>query len=162
MDLRTASERDVQGFVECYLDVWRSLKRILPDEYVDDQIERASTAAFKDHMSSEISDTDSIILVAEEGTETVGIAWGNLKEDGSAWLAFMGVSQEHRRRGVGRSLLTRFIEESRGRGSRKVSLDTDPRLVPAVELYLGMGFTSEGVVKNPYGLELVVYSKDIS
>ncbi len=162
MDLRIASERDVQGFIECYLDVWRSLRGILPDDYVDDQIERASGAAFNDGMSSKVSDPDSIILVAEEGTETVGIAWGNLKEDGSVWLVFMGVSRGHRRRGVGRSLLTKFIEESRRRGSRKVSLDTDPRLVPAVELYLGMGFTSEGIVKNPYGLELIVYSKDIS
>jgi len=162
MDLRTASEEDVDGFVECYLDVWRSLRGILPDEYVDGQIERASGADFKGKMSSEMSDPDSIILVAEEGTKTVGIAWGNIKEDGSAWLAFMGVSRDHRRRGVGRSLLTRFIEEARGRGSRKVSLDTDPRLVPAVKLYLGMGFKSEGVAKNPYGLELIVYSKDIS
>jgi ribosomal protein S18 acetylase RimI-like enzyme len=162
MDLRSASEGDVHGFVECYLDVWRSLMGILPDEYVDGQIERASGSDFKDKMSSEISDPDSIILVAEEETETVGIAWGNLKEDGSAWLAFLGVSLEHRRRGVGRSLLTRFIEEARGRGSRRVSLDTDPSLVPAVELYLGMGFKPEGVAKNPYGLELIVYSRDIS
>jgi len=162
MDLRTASEEDVDGFVECYLDVWRSLKDVLPDEYVDGQIERVSGADFKDKVSSEIIDPDSIILVAEEGTETVGIAWGNIKEDGSAWLAFMGVSREHRRRGVGRSLLTRFMEEARGRGSRRVSLDTDPSLVPAVELYLGMGFASEGIAKNSYGLEFIVYSKDIS
>ena len=49
-----------------------------------------------------------------------------------------------------------------GRGSRRVSLDTDSSLVPAVELYLGMGFKPEGIAKNPYGLELIVYSKDIS
>ena len=162
MDLRTASEEDVDGFVECYLDVWRSLKGILPDDYVDGQIERASSAAFKDGLSTKTSDHDSIILVAEEGTETVGIAWGSLKEDGSAWLTFMGVSKGYRRRGVGRSLLARFIEESRGRGSNKVGLDTDPRLVPAVGLYLSMGFKPEGIAMNPYGLELVVYSKDIS
>jgi hypothetical protein len=84
MDLRTASEEDVDGFVECYLDVWRSLKGILPDDYVEGQIERASGADFKDKLSTEMSYPDSIILLAEEGAETVGIAWGNLKEDGSA------------------------------------------------------------------------------
>jgi ribosomal protein S18 acetylase RimI-like enzyme len=161
MDLRTASERDVQGFVECYLDIWRSLKGILPDEYVDGQIERASTASFKEKLSSEISDPDSIILVAEEGKKTVGIAWGNLRGDGSAWLAFLGVSPEHRRKGVGRSLLTKFIEASRKKGSFKVGLDTDPRLVPAMRLYEKMGFETEGVTKNPYGLELVIYGRDI-
>ena len=157
-----ASEEDVHGFVDCYLDVWRSLKGILPDEYVDGQIKRASGSDFRDKVSSEISDPESIILVAVEGTEIVGIAWGNLKEEGSAWLAFRGDSLEHRRRGVGRSLLTRFMEEARGRGLCRVSLDTDPSLVPSVELYLSMGFKPEGVAKNPYGLELIVYSRDIS
>jgi ribosomal protein S18 acetylase RimI-like enzyme len=159
MGLRTASEEDVDGFVECYLDVWRSLRGILPDDYVNGQIENASCADFKGKMSSEISDPDSIILVAEEGSETVGIAWGNLKEDGSAWLIFLGVSPEHRRKGVGTSLLIRFIKLSRKMGSVKVALDTDPRLIPAIRLYERMGFTAEGVTKNPYGLELVIYGR---
>jgi putative acetyltransferase len=73
----------------------------------------------------------------------------------------MGVSREHRKRGFGRSLLNRFMDEARGKGSRRVSLDTDPCLVPAIELYLSMGFKPEGVAKNPYGLELIVYSRDV-
>lgn len=69
--------------------------------------------------------------------------------------------QSYRRRGVGRDLLNRFIEECRKRGARKISLDTDPRLVPAIQLYERSGFTQEGSVTNPYGLELILYSKNI-
>ena len=101
-------------------------------------------------------------MVAMEEDETIGLAWGNIREDGSSWLTFLGVKPAHRRKGVGRSLLTRFIEESRKQGSHKVSLDTDPRLIPAVRLYESMGFVTEGFARNPYGLELVIYSKDIA
>jgi len=162
MNIRFITQEDVNDFLGCYLEIWRSLKDVLPDGYVDDQIKRASSQEFHLEMMDEASDPVNLLMVATEQAETVGIAWGNLREDGSTWLTFLGVKPAHRRRGVGRSLLARFIEESRSRGSGKVSLDTDPRLVPAVRLYESMGFVVEGYTENKYGLRLVVYSLDIT
>lgn len=162
MNIRLISQEDVQGFIGCYLDIWRSLKGILPNGYVDDQIKRASSQEFLEKLSAEASDPINFLMVAMEEDETMGLAWGNIREDGSSWLTFLGVKPTHRRKGVGRSLLARFIEESRKKGSHKVSLDTDPRLIPAVRLYESMGFVAGGFAKNPYGLELVIYSKDIT
>lgn len=162
MNIRLISQEGVQGFIDCYLEIWRSLKSILPDGYVDDQIKRASSREFQEKLSEEVSDPINSLMVAMDETETMGLAWGNIREDGSSWLTFLGVKPAHRRKGVGRSLLARFIEESRKKGSHKVSLDTDPRLIPAVRLYESMGFFTEGFAKNPYGLELVIYSKDIT
>jgi len=162
MKIRLISQGGVQGFIGCYLEIWRSLKGILPDGYVDDQIRRASSREFHEKLSEEASDPNNFFMVAMEEDETIGLAWGNIREDGSSWLTFLGVKPAHRRKGVGRSLLTRFIEESRKQGSHKVSLDTDPRLIPAVRLYESMGFVTEGFARNPYGLELVIYSKDIT
>jgi len=158
MNIRLITEEDVPDFVGCYLEVWRSLKGVLPDIYVDDQIQRATSQEFRSRIIDEASSPASLLLAATMQDETVGLAWGNLREDGSTWLTFLGVKPGHRRRGLGRSLLARFIEESRSRGSDKVSLDTDPRLSPAVRLYEGMGFIAEGTVENQYGLQLVVYS----
>jgi ribosomal protein S18 acetylase RimI-like enzyme len=162
MNIRLISQEGVQGFIGCYLEIWGSLKGILPDGYVDDQIKRASSQEFLEKLSEEVSDPIKSLMVAMDETETIGLAWGNIREDGSSWLTFLGVKPAHRRKGVGRSLLTRFIEESRKKGSHKVSLDTDPRLIPAVRLYESMGFVAGGFAKNPYGLELVIYSKDIT
>ena len=162
MNIRLISQEGVQGFIGCYLEIWRNLKGILPDGYVDDQIKRASSREFQEKLSEEVSDPINSLMVAMDETETMGLAWGNIREDGSSWLTFLGVKPAHRRKGVGRSLLARFIEESRKKGSHKVSLDTDPRLIPAVRLYESMGFFTEGFAKNPYGLELVIYSKDIT
>ena len=162
MNIQLIKKDGVQDFIGCYLEVWRSLKGVLPDRYVDDQIKRGSSQEFHEKMIDEAGDPVNLLMVATDQAETVGLAWGNLREDGSTWLTFLGVKPAHRRRGVGRSLLVRFIEESRTRGSSKVSLDTDPRLVPAVRLYESMGFVVEGTDENPYGLQLVVYSLDKS
>ncbi len=162
MNIRFITQEDVNDFIGCYLEVWRSLKGVLPDRYVDDQIKRGSSREFHEKMIDEAGDPVNLLMVATEQAEAVGLAWGNLREDGSTWLTFLGVKQAHRRRGVGRSLLSRVIEESRSRGSGKVSLDTDPCLVPAVRLYESMGFVVEGTAENPYGLQLVVYSLDIT
>jgi ribosomal protein S18 acetylase RimI-like enzyme len=161
MEIRKASKRDIQGFIDCYLDIWRSLQDILPTDYVNDQIEKAYTSTFQNELLAEISDPNYITLVATENGEIIGLAWGNIRKDGSSWLSLLGVSPEHRRKGVGKSLLTRFIEESREKGSPKISFDTDPRLVPAIRLYENMGFVPEGYTKNSYGLELIIYSKEM-
>ncbi len=162
MNIRFITQDDVQAFIGCYMEIWRSLKGILPDGYVDDQLKRGTSQEFHEKMIDEISNPGNILMVAMEQAETIGLAWGNIREDGSSWLSFLGVKPAHRRRGVGGSLLARFIDESRNRGSSKVSLDTDPRLVPAVKLYERTGFDVEGYTKNQYGLKLVVYSKDIT
>jgi ribosomal protein S18 acetylase RimI-like enzyme len=162
MNIRFVTQEDVNGFIGCYQEIWKSLKGVLPDRYVDDQIKRASSQEFHEKLIDEAGDPVNLFLVATEKAETVGLAWGVLREDSSTWLTFLGVKPAHRRRGVGRSLLASFIEESRSRGAGKVSLDTDPRLVPAVRLYESMGFAVEGTVNNPYGLQLTVYSLDIT
>ena len=162
MNIRSISREDIQGFIGCYLEIWNSLRGILPGGYVEDQIRRASSQEFQEKIIDEIFDPSNFHIVAVKEGETIGLAWGNIREDGSSWLSFLGVIPAQRRMGVGRSLLARFIEESRKMGSHKLSLDTDPCLIPAVRLYESMGFVTEGFAKNPYGLELVIYSKDIT
>jgi len=161
MEIKKTSKEDVHGFIECHLEIWKSLKGILPDIYVNDYIEKASSSTLLEELLSEITYPNYIILHARVDTETVGLAWGKIREDGSSWLSFMGVSPNHRRNGIGRSLLTRFIEESRLKGSHRISLNTDPRQIPAIKLYEDMAFDPEGHAENSYGMELVIYSKSI-
>lgn len=162
MNIQPITQKDVQGFIDCYIQVFKTLYDILPQEYVKTQIEKANSPEFIEKLSKAVDNKNSILLVSLDDKKIVGIAWGNVKEDGSSWLSFMGVVQTHRRKGVGWGLLDRFIEECREKGSWKISLNTDPRLVSAISLYEKMGFVKEGTVTNPYGLELIIYSKDLS
>lgn len=162
MNIRSISQEDVQGFVDCYIQVFKTLYDILPQEYVKTQIEKANSPEFIDKISKAVDNKNNILLVSLDDEKIVGMAWGNIKEDGSSWLSFMGVVQTYRRNGIGRGLLVRFIEECREKGSPLISLDTDPRLIPAIRLYESMGFVKEGYVMNPFGLELILYSKKLT
>jgi ribosomal-protein-alanine N-acetyltransferase len=159
MKIHKASNKDVKGFINCYLEVWKSLEEKLPSRYVKDQIDRASSKVFQERILSETSNPSKIILIAKEDTKTIGLAWGYLKENSISWLTFLGVSPKYRRRGIGQSLVTRFIQESRKWNSKKIILDTSLKLTPAIKLYEKMGFKSEGMIKNPYGLDLIVFGK---
>lgn len=162
MNIQSVSEPDVHGFHTCYLEIWESLKGVLPDGYVETQIEQAISEEFLEKLIENYSDPLNIFLSAYIETETVGIAWGRIQDDGSSWLVFLGVVPVHRQEGIGGTLLTSFIEESKKKGSNKISLNTDPRLTPAINLYETRGFTKQGTTRNQHGLELIIYCKEIT
>lgn len=159
VDIRRAREDDIPGYVGCYTSVWKSFRGILPEEYVEETIEEARHQLFLERARSMIADSDRLLLVAEKEGEIIGHAQGRLNRGGYSWLGFMGVSPDNRREGTGRALLNRFIEESREHGCTKVSLNTAPCLKPAIKLYVDMGFTPEGYMRNHmHGLDLIFYS----
>ena len=162
MRIYQISPDEVQGLIDCYIQVFKTLEGILPTEYVETQVEKASTQEFFDDMMGKVDTPDNILLVSSLDEKIIGIAWGNIKEDGSAWLGFMGVKKPHRSSGIGRALLHQFIDECLVRGSSRVSLNTDPRLVPALKLYESEGFVRGKTVTNPFGLELIIFSKEIA
>jgi len=107
-----------------------------------------------------IDDPNWILLVAMEDDSIVGIARGRVDWSRLCNLGFMGVDESHRRRGIARSLMEKFIEESENLGAEKISLHTSPTLKPAVKLYAEMGFVPEGFLhRHRLGVDMIVYSK---
>jgi GNAT superfamily N-acetyltransferase len=155
------SEDDVQDFIDCYIQVFKTLCGILPEGYLTNQITKASHVEYHQKVQRQLENNQNILLVSKQNGEVTGIAWGNVKEN-SAWLGFIGVKKPFRRQGIGRALLHRFIGESFSRGALKISLDTDPSLVPAIRLYESEGFKREGTLVNPYGLEFILFNKNLT
>jgi len=159
MEVRYARDEDIPGFINCYREIWESLRGILPDEYVEEVLADTETTELAERIRAAISDPVRIILVAKEAGEVVGLAQGRSNTGGYSWLGFMGVSPGHRRRGVATGILNEFIGISRERECTKVSLDTAPCLKPAIKLYTEMGFIPEGYMRNHmHGLDLIFYS----
>ncbi len=157
--VRDARDDDVPGFIRCYRKIWESLRGILPDLYVEENINEASQPELSERILAAIANPARIMLVAEENGEIVGLAQGRTNRGGYSWLGFMGVSPDNRRRGVGGGLLDEFIMRSRESGCTKVSLNTAPSLKPAIKLYTETGFIPEGYMRNHmHGLDLIFYS----
>lgn len=67
----------------------------------------------------------------------------------------MRTAEAHRRQGVARAMLDHILEEARGRGYARVSLETGSQdaFAPARRLYESSGFTTcmpfDGYVEDP-------------
>jgi GNAT superfamily N-acetyltransferase len=159
--IRFVTSSDVEEFIQCYVQVFQTLYNILPEDYVTKQITDASTPDYHQKVRGLIDNSNNILLISQENETVTGMAWGSVKES-VAWLGFMGVKDLFRGKGLSRLLLNRFIDESKARGARKISLNTDPSLVPAIRLYESEGFSREGTIVNPHGLELILFSKNLT
>jgi putative acetyltransferase len=80
------------------------------------------------------------ILMAVEGGEAIGCVALMVMKDGGFEVAKMAVIEAHKGRGVGRELMAACIERARQFGARRLYLETNSGLAPALGLYRRFGF----------------------
>ena len=78
-----------------------------------------------------------------------------------AHVRMLGVIPEHRGRGIARRLMLACIDTARRNGKLVMTLDTDPLMTVAQQLYVKLGFMSTGLQTRPDGLALFSYILDI-
>ncbi|MEM1619193.1 MAG: ribosomal protein S18-alanine N-acetyltransferase [Fervidicoccaceae archaeon] len=88
--------------------------------------------------------------VAEVEGEVVGYAVGLLEEGRLAHLISVAVDPAHRRRGIGRALVRRFIEEAERSGAEIAYLEVSERNRAAMSLYSSLGFEVVGKIPKYY------------
>jgi DNA-binding MarR family transcriptional regulator/GNAT superfamily N-acetyltransferase len=87
------------------------------------------------------------ILFAALGDEIVGTCALMPDADGSVEVTKMGVDERRRGLGIGRALLEAVIAEFRRRKGRRLFLETNSKLEPALRLYESMGFERQPAIK---------------
>jgi putative acetyltransferase len=100
-----------------------------------------------------ILDRGGRIFLAVRENEPVGCCALLAIGSGEFEVAKMGVAPDCRRGGIGRQLLERAIAEARKSGARRLYLETNRKLTPAIALYESIGFRHlppERVVPSPY------------
>jgi RimJ/RimL family protein N-acetyltransferase len=100
------------------------------------------------------------VLVADDGGELVGrLSISRDPHPASRHVADLGllVAREHRRRGIGRALLSEAEEWAAQVGIVKIELHVFPHNEPALALYRAHGYEQEGLRRGHYrrGGELV-------
>ncbi len=87
-------------------------------------------------------------FVCENDGKPVGAIWGRVFDGNNKGFGFiddktpelgMAVIPEYRNRGIGKELLSRFLNEAKRRGYRAISLSVD-KSNPAKHLYVRAGF----------------------
>ena len=100
---------------------------------------------------------DAAVFVAEDDGRLVArLSLSRDPHPASRHVADLGlmVDAEHRRRGIGRTLLEEAVVWARGAGIRKLELHVFPWNEPALRLYESFGFEREGYRKRHYARDL--------
>ena len=85
------------------------------------------------------------------------------KPDGSATLMSLGVSREAQGRGLGKALVTAFLQEAADRGAKRVDLTTDKVDNPRTNgFYSNLGFHVAREIVTPHQRILNEYEIDVS
>ncbi|WP_232667877.1 GNAT family N-acetyltransferase [Pseudonocardia sp. TRM90224] len=113
----------------------------------DDRVLQKAVSAFRGIQVSDhapfLTNPATIALAAMDGPEVIGWAWGTRQRHACGYsqvqLYEIEVSPQHRRRGVGRELLARFLDIVRSEGHRRMWLFTDEANTAAQALYQAAG-----------------------
>jgi GNAT superfamily N-acetyltransferase len=98
-----------------------------------------------------ILDAGGVILLACEGEEPVGVVSLIVIGDGEVELAKMGVRPSAQGKGAGRLLMAAAIAKAREIGMRRIYIETNSVLGPALKLYRDAGFQPlREAVPSPY------------
>lgn len=98
-------------------------------------------------FSKELQNPGAVLLVAEEGSEIAGYAYGRMEErdwnmllDACGALHDLFVDERYRGSGIGRQLVLRAIDELKGRGAPRVVLHAATSNTNAQQLFKSVGF----------------------
>ena len=100
-----------------------------------------------------ILDSGGRIFFATAGERCVGCCALIRMRDTEFEVAKMAVEPSYQRGGLGRRLLQAAIEEARSAGARRLYLETNHGLTPAIRLYESVGFKhvdANRIVPSPY------------
>ena len=98
-----------------------------------------------------ILDPGGAILLAVEDEIPLGVVALMVMGQGSVELAKMGVTPAAQGQGAGRLLVTAAIAKAREMGMRRIYIETNSRLAPALKLYRDAGFQPlTETIPSPY------------
>jgi len=89
-------------------------------------------------------------FVAEIRDRVVGYAVAAMDAHGFGHVISVAVSYEMRRRGIGKALMRRLIQELKGIGVSILRLEVEKDNIAAQKMYEGLGFKLTGVIKDYY------------
>jgi len=128
--------------------------RALNEEWIRQyfRIEEKDRQAFADPRKTILEPGGEILFAVLDG-ECVGCCALVRMTGGEFEVAKMAVSPRLHGRGIGRRLLAAAIEAGRLAGARRLYLETNHRLTPAIRLYESLGFrpvAEEKLTPSPY------------
>jgi putative acetyltransferase len=104
-----------------------------------------------DNPRKYILDPGGAIFLAFDGDAPVGAVALMVMGQGSVELAKMGVRPAAQGKGVGRKLVAAAVDKARSMGMKRIYIETNSKLGPAIKLYHDAGFRPLAeAIPSPY------------
>lgn len=154
MSLHSPAAHVEELFIRSFQTGDEAVFRTLNEEWIKRyfQVEAKDETMFVDPRKT-ILEKGGHILLAVAGGESVGCCALLPMVDGEFEVAKMAVAPGHQGHGIGRRLLRAVIEEAKRMQTRRLYLETNHTLKPAIRLYESMGFRHidpSEVAPSPY------------
>ena len=136
-----------------YSEMYRSAFKELNEEWITEYFKMEEMDHISlNHPKEYILDKGGYIAVALLGNEPVGVCAliPSNREGFDFELAKMGVSPKAQGMGIGKLLGLHIIEMAKSMGAKKLYLESNRILKPAISLYLKLGFVEMVGAKSPY------------
>ena len=145
-------EDAIRVLVASFEDSWNRYER---NYYPRKALEFDLSQYTLENYAKKIQEPNGFLFVIEEDGKIVGVASGrilrgNEKRGGLASLSVICVHPLHQRKGLGEALLNHVLKYCRKQKCHKITLYTLPVLIPALHLYLKLGFVPEAYLRKEW------------
>jgi ribosomal protein S18 acetylase RimI-like enzyme len=156
------AETVAQVTLETIQDAWDHYER---DCYPRKALEFDLSLLVPEKYAKGVLETNEFYFVAEENGKVVGVVTGTIQrgnenEGGLVRLGEICVHPNYQRKGIGKTLLNRVVEYSKEQKCHKITLYTLPVLIPALNLYIKLGFVPEAYLRKEWwGVDFIKMSR---
>jgi len=139
---------EIVDFHPRYADAFKALNVAWISHYF--AVEAKDLEVLDDPVGKVIAPGGHILMAVEDG-EAIGCCALIALPAGGFEVAKMAVTEAHKGRGIGRDLMAACIAWSRAAGAKRLYLETNSALAPALGLYRSFGFRQiEPAEPSPY------------
>ncbi len=160
--VRTAEEEDIAEIARVMKESWQYShetwgKGFYPEEAHEFDLSLCNTDRFMLAMDDENGFFFIAVVDGRIAGSIRGEMWGN---SGFAMIRSIAVHPDFHRMGAAKALMQHALDYLKAAGCHKVSLNTLQVLVPAINLYLKMGFVPEAYLRKQWwGVDFIYMSK---
>jgi ribosomal protein S18 acetylase RimI-like enzyme len=138
----------------------KSIEKFITACEEQDNSQFRTKADIKAYTSKLIDLADMLLIMNDRGIVGLIAGYNNDVENKSAFISYLGVGFEYRRRGIGRALLKAMMDLSVRRGMHTTRLETQFKNTSALALYQSEGLVIQNVKKDG-GIKNAVLIKNL-
>jgi ribosomal protein S18 acetylase RimI-like enzyme len=160
--VRALEEPDIEETIRVMKEAWTdSYESLESDYYPREAHEFDMGLNTAERYTASMEYEYGFFFIAEADGRIAGSIRGEIiGKSGFAMIRNIAVHPDFHRNGIGQALMEHTLEYLKAKGCHKVSLNTMPVLLPAIGLYLKLGFVPEAyLAKQWWGVDFICMSK---